>query len=99
MELKSCRCIGSMILNFKIGDIVESKLGHDKTKKYIIFEVINDRFLMVVNGKIRSLDKPKIKNVKHLKYLGESQIIAKKIINKEISDSEIQQIIESFEQK
>lgn len=48
------------------GQVVRSKKGRDEGKVYIIFDIIDDDLLLLVDGKLRKLDRPKKKKVKHL---------------------------------
>ncbi|MFR4554732.1 MAG: KOW domain-containing protein [Peptoniphilus sp.] len=48
------------------GQVVRSKKGRDEGKVYIIMEIIDDDLLLLVDGKLRKLDRPKKKKVKHL---------------------------------
>ncbi|MCI5642766.1 MAG: KOW domain-containing RNA-binding protein [Peptoniphilus sp.] len=48
------------------GQVVRSKKGRDEGKVFVITEIIDDDFLLLVDGKLRKLDRPKKKKVKHL---------------------------------
>ena len=48
------------------GQVVRSKKGRDEGKVYLIIDIIDDDFLLLVDGKLRKLDRPKKKKVKHL---------------------------------
>lgn len=61
------------------GQVVRSKKGRDEGKVYIIMEIIDDDLLLLVDGKLRKLDRPKKKKVKHL-------YIYKDVIDTEVSD-------------
>ena len=61
------------------GQVVRSKKGRDEGKVYIIMEIIDDDLLLLVDGKLRKLDRPKKKKVKHL-------YIYKDVIDPEVSD-------------
>lgn len=43
------------------GQVVRSKKGRDEGKVYIIFDIIDDDLLLLVDGKLRKLDRPKKK--------------------------------------
>lgn len=61
------------------GQVVRSKKGRDEGKVYIIMEIIDGDLLLLVDGKLRKLDRPKKKKVKHL-------YIYKDVIDTEVSD-------------
>lgn len=48
-------------------DIVFSSAGHDKGKTFIVLETQGDKACLV-DGKIRKLIKPKVKNLKHIRF-------------------------------
>ncbi|MDE6850311.1 MAG: RNA-binding protein [Clostridia bacterium] len=51
------------------GGAVQSVQGRDKGRYYVIAEVLCGGVVLVVDGKTRTLDNPKKKNVKHLRLL------------------------------
>ena len=53
----------------KIGQIVFSNAGRDKGKALSVISS-NDSVFFVVDGKERPLERPKLKNPKHLKLTG-----------------------------
>lgn len=84
--------------DFTQGRVVLSKQGRDKGRYFIIFEVVSDDFLLVVDGDLRKLNKPKLKRKKHLKalpYMADSFL--EKIKNKtHILDSDIRTELDKF---
>ena len=54
-----------------IGDIVVSTAGHDRGEYYLVIECDKD-FIYVADGRLKTLDKPKKKNIKHVSRLGKS---------------------------
>lgn len=61
------------------GQVVRSKKGRDEGKVFVITEIIDKDFLYLVDGKLRKLDRPKKKKVKHL-------YIYKDVIDLEVKD-------------
>lgn len=49
-----------------IGQVVKSRAGRDKGKIFLVLEVLDNEHLLVVDGNLRKLDKPKKKKIKHL---------------------------------
>ncbi len=49
------------------GTVVRSVAGHDKNKFYCIVECLGDQRVSIADGKIRKLEKPKIKNIRHIR--------------------------------
>ena len=83
------------------GQIVESGSGRDKGRPFIIYQVIDEDYVTVVDGKLRKLEKPKKKKIKHL--ILKPQVIlklAEKIKEKStIFDSEIRGALNVFNKK
>ena len=53
---------------FIIGGVAVSTAGHDTGKSYVIIE-IDQEYLYLVDGRIRTLDRPKKKKIKHASML------------------------------
>ncbi|HLR35634.1 MAG TPA: KOW domain-containing RNA-binding protein [Tissierellales bacterium] len=49
-----------------IGQLVKSRAGRDKGNIFIVMDIIDDKHILIVDGDLRKLDKPKKKKVKHL---------------------------------
>lgn len=75
-----------------VGDVVKSIQGRDKNKFYIIYQIIDDNFVNLVNGEIRKIENPKRKRIKHI------QIVEKKSINteQELSNANIKKILKEY---
>lgn len=48
------------------GQVVRSKKGRDEGKVFVVIDIIDKDYLYLVDGKLRKLDRPKKKKVKHL---------------------------------
>lgn len=82
--------------NPKIGQIVVSRMGHDRSRAYVIAAVLGKDFVLVTDGKARSIDKPKTKRIKHLTYIGYSQEAAETIEDGKITDAAVRKILKEF---
>lgn len=51
-----------MKYNELIGKIVYSKAGRDQGRMFIIFNVIDDNYVSIVDGDLRTVEKPKKRN-------------------------------------
>lgn len=51
----------------EFGTIVISLAGHDKDAYYVLFDS-DSNFVYLVDGKTRTLEKPKKKNRKHIRF-------------------------------
>lgn len=52
--------------DLQIGQLVKSKAGRDKGKLFIIKDIINDKYVYIVDGDLRKISNPKKKKIKHL---------------------------------
>lgn len=80
----------------EIGQIVYATKGRDAGKYFIIIDM-DDKFVYIVDGKTRRLEKPKKKNKSHVKAA--KQIIPEireKLKKSELTDREIQEILSNF---
>lgn len=51
----------------QIGRLCYSKAGRDQGRYYIVTELIDGTYVMIADGALRRLDKPKKKKLKHLR--------------------------------
>ncbi len=51
----------------EIGRVAQSIAGRDTGRCFVIIEVMDDGYVMVADGSLRKLDRPKKKKLKHLK--------------------------------
>ena len=54
-------------LPIETGRIVLSKAGRDAGRLFAVIKVLDEDFVLVSDGKLRTLDRPKKKRKKHLK--------------------------------
>lgn len=68
--------------DFQTGQLVSSCAGRDQGRFYVIVEVVNSSSVKVVDGDLRRVERPKLKNVKHLvPYKKEVTSIMEKLRN------------------
>ena len=73
---------------FEVGMMAKSLSGHDKDSLYVIMDTKDD-FVFLVDGKIRTLDKPKKKRKKHIQIIYEKpQMIVEKLEKNETIQNE-----------
>lgn len=51
---------------FQPGQLVSSCAGRDQGRFFVVFEVVSDSLVKVVDGDLRRVEKPKPKNRRHL---------------------------------
>lgn len=49
-----------------VGQIVSSKAGRDKDRLFVIIDIIDHQYVLIADGDLRKIEKPKKKKVKHL---------------------------------
>ncbi len=55
--------------NDLIGKVVRSKAGRDTNHLYVVIGQLDNEYVLIVNGKTKTLEKPKKKKIKHLDFL------------------------------
>ena len=70
----------------RVGQIVESLRGRDRGRQFIVIDILDDQYALLVDGSLRRLDKPKKKKLKHFKV---SNRISEEIKNRIESDSKL----------
>ena len=58
----------------QIGDIVVSRAGHDMGDPFVVIAVMNEQFVLIADGKSRTVEKPKLKRKRHLRVVDQSGI-------------------------
>lgn len=84
-----------------LGQVVYSKAGRDAGKKFIVVDVIDELYVLISDGDLRRIEKPKKKKIKHLK-LSEEVIenISDKLIKKmKVTNSEIRKALAVLENR
>ena len=57
-------------MELNAGEIVCSKAGRDKGRYFVVMETEGSEYVFVCDGKLRKVDKPKKKKIKHLARTG-----------------------------
>lgn len=71
-------------MNLAKGQLVKSMAGHDKGEYFLVYGIVDDNYVMIVNGKTRKLEKPKLKKIKHLSKINKISDIIDKIDKSDI---------------
>ena len=83
------------IFKLQIGDVVESTQGRDLGCRYVVVNIDKKGYCSLINGKLRTMDKPKIKNPIHLAYVGSyPELIVR--MKSPITNHELNKLIEKF---
>ena len=57
-------------MNIAQGSVVIAKAGRDKGKAFAVLKVLDDRTVLIADGRRRPIERPKRKNVIHLQATG-----------------------------
>jgi ribosomal protein L14E/L6E/L27E len=74
------------------GMLAKSKAGHDKGHLYVIYDV-DETYVYLVDGEIRTIDKPKKKKQKHVQIICEKHEIEGK------DDVAVKRILKLFDKE
>lgn len=81
-----------------LGQIVHSRAGRDKGRYFIIVGIVDENYVLIADGDLRKIERPKKKKIKHLVF---HDWIAKDIqeafhLNKKIKDSDLRKALQSM---
>jgi len=84
--------------SYQVGEVVEVLMGRDSGKLGIIVECVDERFVLLTDGDKRKFDRPKRKNVRHLKSTG---FISKEVIDSlsesnRVSNAKIRYVLQDY---
>lgn len=57
-------------LGITLGEIVCSKAGRDTGRYFVVVKQVDDIYLLISDGDLRKIEKPKKKKLKHLDFTG-----------------------------
>ncbi|MDK2821187.1 MAG: hypothetical protein PWP31_1152 [Clostridia bacterium] len=79
----------------KVGQLVFSRAGRDKGRPFLIWKLAGPRKVYLVDGDLRRVDKPKLKNVAHLQVVNRiaTNIRERLYKGETIIDAEVRQAI------
>ncbi len=81
-----------------IGRVVLAKAGRDKGRHFVIVGRMDENYVLIANGKTRSIDKPKKKKIKHLEAKPHVVYnVREKILNgQKVFDAELKKSLEAL---
>lgn len=81
-----------------LGQIVRSKAGRDKGRWFLITGYLDEDHVLIVDGDLRKLEKPKKKKIKHLEFCNKVDFTIKDKLTKnlKITNSEIRKILAEY---
>lgn len=87
-------------MTFKLGELIYSNAGRDAGRWFIITNILDEEYVLISDGDLRKIEKPKKKKIKHIKTCGIIiDSLNKKMENKEkITNAEIRKMIAQYVQ-
>ena len=84
--------------DISVGMVVLSVMGRDAGSYYTVIAKRDDEYVYIADGETRTIAKPKLKKIKHLKPNGDilGKIAEKLDANKQVFDSEIRSALRAF---
>lgn len=84
-----------------LGQLVISKAGRDCSKHFIVIQIVDEDFVLLVDGDIRKVEKPKLKKIKHLQKTNRiSKFISDRLAREEkITNVMVRREIENLDLK
>jgi len=88
-------------LDVVLGQVVYSKAGRDKDRIFIVYKIIDSNYVAIVDGKLRKIDKQKVKKIKHLRLTSDiiSSIKEKLENNVMVNDAEIRKALAEYKSR
>lgn len=85
--------------NNYLGRVVFSKTGRDMGRKFIIIDTINENYVLIADGDLRKVEKPKKKKIKHLSISNKVIDSLKELIlaGEKVSNSVIREFLQSVD--
>ena len=82
----------------EVGRVVFSRAGRDQGHHFVIVDVLDEEYVVIVNGCQRKVDNPKKKKIKHLVAKEEiiEEIREKIFAKKRIFDSEVRNKLDAI---
>ena len=72
----------------RVGQVIKCTSGREVNRLFFIIKIVDDKYVLISDGKKRKLDRPKLKKVKHLKlYEIFNDEVKNKIVSEQITDA------------
>lgn len=57
-----------------IGEIVRSRAGRDRGRAFVVWQILDAEYVLLVDGQLRTLERPKKKKRRHLLKASETRM-------------------------
>ena len=84
---------------FQIADLVISVSGRDKNRVFMVTEILDSNYVLIADGMLRKLEKPKKKKIKHLEkspFVLNERLLQKISEGKKITNAELRKTLRTL---
>lgn len=83
-----------------LGQIVYSRAGRDAGRKFVILDIIDETYVLISDGDLRRIERPKKKKLKHLVLTEEvAEPLRERLVNKQkITNADIRKTLAAMEE-
>lgn len=80
-------------------DVALSLAGRDTGNIYLVSELIDEKYILLIDGKLRTISKPKRKKIKHIQVIGNAASEFEGVFadKSKTNDAKIRKILKEFE--
>ncbi|ERM91002.1 KOW domain-containing RNA-binding protein [Caldanaerobacter subterraneus] len=84
--------------DLQLGQIVRSKAGRDKGRIFVVVGKIDEQHVLIADGDLRKIEKPKKKKYKHLQRYNEvlNEVREKLKRGESLTNEEIRRLLEPY---
>ncbi len=86
-----------MMTRAEIGNICYSTAGRDKGKLFVIIDIPDDKHVLIADGELRRTASPKLKNIRHIKIIGNVSCSVKGTCDNRELDSQIRKKLKEIQ--
>ncbi len=84
--------------NIEVGMLAKSLAGHDKNNIYYIHSVEGES-VYLIDGSLRTLEKPKRKNSKHIQVIHNIEETANFIVENKANNEQIKKLVKEYKKE
>lgn len=82
-------------MEIRKADVVKSLAGRDKDKLFYVFEIVDQNFAIIADGKLRQIEKPKMKKLKHLAFYTDKETVVRQkiLLGEQVTNAQLREIL------
>nr|WP_243700692.1 RNA-binding protein [Caldanaerobacter subterraneus] len=84
--------------DLQLGQVVRSKAGRDKGRVFVVVGRVDEQHVLIADGDLRKIEKPKKKKYKHLQRYNDVLLAVKEKLEKgeSLTNEEIRRLLEPY---